>query len=121
LREAWEEFKSLIDGEPFIVLALINSRSFAKTLIDTGYLSYGLCDPRFARKNRLIRLKITPRQVTGVDGKLTAITDEVIAIELDLDGHREERVFLYVSLIGYYDIILGMPWVRAQDVRINGP
>jgi hypothetical protein len=23
--------------------------------------------------------------------------------------------------IGDYDIILGMPWIRAQDVRINGP
>ena len=56
-----------------------------------------------------------------MDGKLTAVTDEVVAVELDLDGHREERAFLYVSLIGHYDMILGMPWVRAQDVRINGP
>ena len=23
--------------------------------------------------------------------------------------------------ISDYDIILGMPWIRAQDVRINGP
>jgi hypothetical protein len=38
-----------------------------------------------------------------------AITDEVIAINLDLDGYREEKVFLYVSLIRHYDIILGMP------------
>jgi hypothetical protein len=30
-------------------------------------------------------------------------------------------VFLYMSLIRHYDIILGIPWVRAQDVRINGP
>jgi hypothetical protein len=66
-------------------------------------------------------LKITPRSVTGVDGKLTAVTDEVAAIELDLDGHKEERVFLYVSPIGHYDMILGMPWIRAQDARINGP
>jgi hypothetical protein len=121
LREAWEEFESSMDGEPFIVSALIDGCSFAETLIDTGCLSHGLCDPRFARKNKLTRLKITPRQVTGVDGKLTAITDEVVAVNLDLDGHREEKVFLYVSPIGHYDMILGMPWVRAQDVRINGP
>jgi hypothetical protein len=38
-----------------------------------------------------------------------AITDEVIAVNLDLDGYREEKVFLYVSLIRYYDIILGIP------------
>jgi predicted aspartyl protease len=110
-----------MDGEPFVISALIDGHSFAETLIDTGCLSYGLCDPRFAQRNRLTRLKITPRSVTGVDGKLTAVTDEVVAVELDLDGHREERVFLYVSPIGHYDMILGMPWVRAQDVRINGP
>ena len=38
-----------------------------------------------------------------------AIIDEVIAINLDLDGYREEKVFLYISLIRYYDMILGMP------------
>jgi hypothetical protein len=38
-----------------------------------------------------------------------AIIDEVIAINLDLDSYREEKVFLYISLIRYYNIILGMP------------
>jgi hypothetical protein len=37
-----------------------------------------------------------------------AIIDEVIAINLDLDSYREEKVFLYVSLIRHYNIILGM-------------
>jgi len=37
------------------------------------------------------------------------IIDEVIIINLDLDGYREERVFLYMSPIRYYNIILGMP------------
>jgi hypothetical protein len=38
-----------------------------------------------------------------------AIINEVIAVNLDLDSYREEKVFLYVLLIGYYNIILGMP------------
>jgi hypothetical protein len=38
-----------------------------------------------------------------------AIIDEVIAINLDLDNYREEKVFLYMSLIGHYNIILDMP------------
>ena len=98
-----------MDGVPFTVSALVNNTAFAETLIDTSCLLYRLCDPKFASKNRLQRLKIVPRSVTGVDGKLTAVTDEVVAIELDLDGHEEERVFLYVSPIGHYDMILGMP------------
>jgi hypothetical protein len=109
LREAWEGFESLIDGEPFVVLALINSYAFAETMINTSCLSNGLCNPRFARRHGLTRLKITPRQVTGVNRKLTNETDEVVAIELDLEGHVQEKVFLYVAPIGDYDIILGMP------------
>jgi hypothetical protein len=38
-----------------------------------------------------------------------AIIDKVIAINLNLDGYREEKVFLYVLLIGHYNIILGIP------------
>jgi hypothetical protein len=37
-----------------------------------------------------------------------AIIDEVIVINLNLDGYREEKVFLYMSLIGHYNIILGI-------------
>jgi len=98
-----------MDGEPFIILVLIDSCSFTETLIDTNCLSYRLYDPRFIRKNKLTRLKIILRQVTGIDRKLTAVTDEVIAVNLDLDDYREEKVFLYMSLIGHYDMILDMP------------
>lgn len=110
-----------MDCEPFIVLALIDSSCFAETLVDTGCLSYGLCDSRFAQENALTCLRIKPWTVSGVDGYVTAEINEVVVVHLDLDGYREERVFLYVALIGYYDMILGMPWITAQDVRINGP
>jgi hypothetical protein len=36
-----------MDGEPFIVLVLINGYSFTNTLVNTSYLSNELCDPRF--------------------------------------------------------------------------
>jgi len=98
-----------MDGEPFIISVLIDSYSFAETLIDTNCLSYKLYNPRFTRKNKLTRLKITLRQVISIDKKLTAIIDEVIAVNLDLNSHREEKVFLYMSLIGHYDMILNMP------------
>ena len=38
-----------------------------------------------------------------------AIIDEVIAINLDLNNYRKEKVFLYISLIRHYNIILDMP------------
>jgi hypothetical protein len=38
-----------------------------------------------------------------------AIIDEVIAINLNLNSYREEKVFLYISIIRHYNIILSMP------------
>jgi hypothetical protein len=38
-----------------------------------------------------------------------AIINEVIAINLNLDSYKEEKVFLYILLIRHYNIILGMP------------
>ena len=37
-----------------------------------------------------------------------AIINEVIAVNLDLNSYKKEKVFLYISLIGHYDIILSM-------------
>jgi hypothetical protein len=53
-------------------------------------------------------LKIVLYSITGIDRKLIAIIDKVIVIELDLDRYKEERVFLYILSISYYNIILGI-------------
>ena len=37
-----------------------------------------------------------------------AIINEVIAVNLDLNSYRKEKMFLYMSLIGYYNMILDM-------------
>ena len=110
-----------MEGDPFVVSALVNNISFANILIDTGCLSYGLCDSNYARKHNLMRLRIQPREVLAFDGKVSASVDELAVVELDLEGHRESRVFMYITPIGHYDMILGMPWITAQDTRINGP
>jgi hypothetical protein len=56
-------------------------------MININCLFNGLYNLRFIRKHSLTRLKIISRQVTGVDGKLTDETDEVVAVKLDLEGH----------------------------------
>ncbi|TQS35488.1 hypothetical protein Golomagni_04091 [Golovinomyces magnicellulatus] len=117
----WNRFEKSMDCKPFIVNTFINDIIFASTLIDTGCLSYGLCDSHFAQKNNLVRLKINPREVVGFDGKIASSVNEVAVVNIDLDGHRQSKVFLYIAPLGPYDMILGMPWIASQDVRINGP
>lgn len=121
LLEAWKHFEKSMIGNPFVVSALVNDIKFADTLVDTGCLCYGLCDTRFAQKHNFTRIPIKPREITAFDGKVSSIIDEIAVVTLDLDGHREERVFMYVTPIGDYNMILGMPWITAQDAMISGP
>ena len=111
-----------MDTEPFLVSTLVNRDCFATTLVDTGCLSYGLIDSRFAARHKLERIEISPRGITGFDAPSDEEISEVAVISMDIDGHSEEQVFLYVvPRLASYDMILGMPWVIKQDVRINGP
>ena len=39
-------------------------------------------------------------------------------MEINLDGYRENAFFYVVPGLSY-DIILGLPWMRANDVRLS--
>ncbi len=55
-----------MDEPPFLISTLINKEAFAETLVDSGCLSYGVIDSRFARKHNLQRIKISPRELVGI-------------------------------------------------------
>lgn len=106
-----------MESPPFLVSTMINGEYFARTLIDTGTLSYGLCDSRFAQKHSLERIKIAPRQVEGFDAIRKSIIDEVAVVRSDINGYEEQRTFLYVvPRLASYDIILGLPWAKQHNV-----
>jgi predicted aspartyl protease len=97
----------------------VNSECSASTLVDSGCLSYGLIDSRFTRKHNLQRIKISPRIMTGFNVLISGLINEVTVVQLDIGGHQE-RVFLYnVPRLAKYDMILGLPWMKKNDVRIS--
>ena len=115
------KFEKEMEGPAIIVPVLVNNQVFAKAMIDTGCLSHGLCNPRFARKHKLKRMEIEPRTVSGHDGKQTGVITEVVVLDMDMEGYEMPRTFLYVVPTGQYDMILGMPWIAAHGAQINGP
>ena len=114
--QEWKQAKGTMDGEPFIVSTRVNRICFAKTLMDSGCLAYGTVSQRFARKWRLERIPITPRPLTELMSTTKDAITEVAYMDIDLDGHQQRRVFLYViPNQKEYDIILGLPWMISQD------
>ena len=74
--------------DPIIVSALENHNSFARTMVDTGCLTYGLCDPIYALKQNLERIKIKPFYIEAFDGeKVARPIQEVVTINIDLEGY----------------------------------
>ena len=43
---------------------------------------------------------------------------QVAVADLDFDGYKE-RVWMYVTPLGGYDLYLGMPWIRKRSVRLD--
>jgi predicted aspartyl protease len=109
-----------MEGPPFIVSTLVNRDCIAHTLIDTGCLSYGVINSRFAQKHNLQRIRVRPRTMTGYDNTTESVVDEVAAIRIDIDGHVEEVAYFYIVPKLAYDMILGLPWIKRNDVRFAG-
>jgi len=106
-----------MDGEPFIVSTRVNGICFAKTLVDSGCLAYGTVSECFVRKWHLECISITPRPLTELMSTTKKAISEVAYMDIDLDGHQQRRVFLYVIPNQQdYDIILGLPWMNSQNV-----
>ena len=104
-----------MDGPLFILSVLVNQIKFAKTLCDTGCLSYGIVDSKFITKCGLERMKITPRDMQGYDGITNGVCNEVVSIRFNINGHVENS-FCYVAPKLKYDLILGKPWMKKNGV-----
>ena len=105
--------------DPILLPTLVNKASLAQTMVDTGCLCYGLCDPKFATQNRLKRIGIKPFFMEAFDGeKATRPIREVAVADLDFEGYQE-RVWMYVTPLGGYDMYLGMPWIRKRGVQLD--
>ncbi len=118
--KAWNEFqKKSMDRLPILVSTLINKECFANTLLDIGYLLYRLIDSRFVYKYNLLCISISPRSLTAFNSPAIGEINEVVVVQIDINGHIEDRAFFYIiPQLENYNIILDLPWFRKQDIRL---
>ena len=110
--------KKSIDGPPFLVLVLINKKTFTLVLVNIGYLLYGLISRRFATRNSLQRILITPRPINGFSTDVVSEIIDIAKIKINLDGYKEETFFYIVPNI-VYDIILGLLQIKKNYIRVS--
>jgi transposase InsO family protein len=102
-----------MDGKIFMAELLVNELHFTPCLIDHGSSCYAIVSEAFAQRCDLACFDIAKRRMVGVGGEAGEIS-KTCYFTLDLDGHRQERVYAYVLPAAHHDVILGMPWVVEQ-------
>ena len=75
-----------MDGAPFLVSTLINGECFAKTLLDTGCLLYGIIDSRFATRHYLQRFTISPIKISSFEATTSPVIEIAVA-KIDIDKY----------------------------------
>ena len=98
-----------MDSAFFTMSTLINKKSYAHTLYNTGCLSYAIITSCFARNHNLQRMKIRPHMITRFDEPSGSSVNEVAVVQIDIDEHQKSRAFFYIVFkLAFYNLILGL-------------
>uniref|UniRef100_A0A093ULB7 Transposon Tf2-11 polyprotein n=1 Tax=Talaromyces marneffei PM1 TaxID=1077442 RepID=A0A093ULB7_TALMA len=102
--------------ETFEIDVLLDNHAYARTLADSGCITYGVIKESFALKHSLTQHAITPRPIRGYDGLQDQTTNEMVITSMDMGGHRTEKAYFYVVKNMKYDLILGLQWMRKERI-----
>ena len=97
------------------------SRISALALIDSEASAYAFIDKSFAQHHSLPLYSLTyPHHLQGFDGQTARTRDitHVAKTTMALGGHIE-RLFLYVTGLNQYPIILSLSWLRCHEIDIS--
>ena len=113
-----------MDGEHLIVTCtLSNCEEKIRThaLIDTGATGFSFIDENFASHHHLPLLPLkNPRKLEVIDGRPIAsgVITHITKVRLNINQHAEE-IPMFVTKLGHYPIVLGIPWLRLHDPAIR--
>ena len=90
-------------------------------LIDCGATGFAFMDESFARHHQIPFEKLLiPRELEVIDGRPIESGDitHLARTRMELGGHSEELP-MFVTKLGRYSMVLGIPWLRQHDVAIS--
>jgi predicted aspartyl protease len=113
-----------MDGNHLVVtctLSLNHKEIRTHALIDCGATGYAFIDQDFANRHQLSPRPLkTPRALEVIDGRKIYSGDITHMVEAQLSIHEHrERLPMFVTKLGHYPIVLGIPWLKQHDVAIH--
>jgi hypothetical protein len=116
IKAEFTEFENqLMEDNPFKVSSIFNDTISIPVLIDSGCLSYGVMDSRFAAKHQFPRIPCGPYALQSVERVSPGAITEAAYVKIDIGGRVMEKAYFYiVPKIEEYPVILGKPWLRHE-------
>jgi hypothetical protein len=90
-------------------------------LIDCGATGIAFIDQDFACHHEVpLRELKEKRQVEVIDGRTIESGDitHLAEVGMNIQDHKE-RIPMFVTKLGHYPIVLGIPWLRLHDVAVR--
>ncbi len=104
----------------FTMSTLVNKKSYAHILYNTKCLFYEIITSCFARNYNLQCIKIKPHTITEFDEPSNSVVNEVTVVQININDHQKSRTYFYVVFkLVFYDLILGISWMKQNEVILN--
>ena len=119
-----EVLENKLDGHHLIVKCkLVDShrKLDSHALIDCGASGFSFVDRDIVRQYNLpLTLLKNPRRLEVIDGRPIDSGDitHIVKIGLNINGHFE-NLSAYVTKLGHYPLVLGIPWLHHHNPAIN--
>src|SRR5271169_1965960 len=113
-----------MDGNHLVITCTLSdneNKIRTHALIDSGATGYSFIDEDFARHHNLPLYKLsTPRSLEVIDGRpiSSGTITHIAKAHLSIGSHHE-KLPMFVTKLGHYPLILGIPWLRLHDVAIR--
>ncbi len=58
--------------------------------------------------------------ITEFDEPSGSSVNEVAVVQIDIDRHQKSRTFFYIVFkLAFYDLILGLSWMKQNKIILN--
>jgi hypothetical protein len=113
-----------MDGNHLVVLCTLSDHDIkidTHALVDCGCTGLSFMNEAFACQHNFARYQLkNPKTVEVIDGHPISSGDimEYVEVQCMIADHHE-TLTAYLTSLGHYPLILGIPWLKRHDVTIN--
>jgi hypothetical protein len=113
-----------MDGNHLVVPCTLSDRDIkidTHALVDCGCTGLSFMNEAFARQHNFPHYQLkNPKTFEVIDGCPISLGDITEYVEVQCTiGDYHKTLTAYLTSLGHYPLVLGIPWLKKYDVAIN--